>query len=64
MQMFGRTVIYTDVTSVIADNVRDVLSKALSVHIQNQNQIDYLYSYYKGKTPIMHAVNCFHDSNR
>ena len=64
MQMFGRTVIYTDVTSVIADNVRDVLSKALSVHIQNQNPIDYLYSYYKGKTPILHAVNCFHDSNR
>jgi len=54
MQMFGRTVICTDTPSVTADNVRDVLSKALSVHIQNQNQIDYLYSYCKGKTPILH----------
>ena len=54
MQMFGRTVIYTDVTSVTADNVRDVLSKALAVHHKNQAEIDYLYGYYKGKTPILH----------
>lgn len=53
MQMFGRTVIYTDASSVTAANVRDVLSKALHVHAQNQNEIDYLYSYYKGKTPIL-----------
>ena len=54
MQMFGRTVIYTDVTSVTADNVRDVLTKALAVHHKNQAEIDYLYGYYKGKTPILH----------
>ncbi|MBR5232091.1 MAG: phage portal protein [Clostridia bacterium] len=54
MQMFGRTVIYTDATSVTAENVRDVLSKALPVHMQNQCEIDYLYKYYKGKTPILH----------
>ena len=53
MQMFGRTVIYTDASSVTADNVRDVLSKALAVHYKNQAEIDYLYSYYKGKTPIL-----------
>lgn len=29
MQMFGRTVIYTDVTSVTAENVRDVLYRFL-----------------------------------
>ena len=53
MQMFGRSVIYTDVSSVTAANVRDVLSKALCVHTQNQAEIDYLYNYYKGKTPIL-----------
>lgn len=53
MQMFGRAVIYTDVSSVTAENVRDVLSKALTVHAQNQMEIDYLYDYYKGKTPIL-----------
>ena len=54
MQMFGRTVIYTDVTSVTAENVRDVLTKALAVHHKNQAEIDNLYGYYKGKTPILH----------
>lgn len=53
MQMFGRAVIYTDVSSVTAQNVLDVLSKALTVHAQNQSEIDYLYNYYKGKTPIL-----------
>ena len=53
MQMFGRTVIYTDASSVTAENVRDVLTKALAVHHKNQAEIDYLYNYYKGKTPIL-----------
>ena len=41
MQMFGRTVIYTDASSVTAENVREVLKKALIVHTQNQNEILY-----------------------
>lgn len=53
MQMFGRTVIYTDVSSVTSENVCDVLNKALTVHAQNQREIEYLYDYYKGKTPIL-----------
>ena len=53
MQMFGRTVIYTDVSSVTSENVCEVLNKALTTHAQNQSEIDYLYNYYKGKTPIL-----------
>ena len=45
--------LHTDVTSVTAENVRDVLTKALAVHHKNQAEIDYLYGYYKGKTPIL-----------
>ena len=53
MQMFGREVIYTDVSSVTSENIVDVLNKALTVHSQNRNQIDCLYNYYKGKTKIL-----------
>lgn len=53
MQMFGRTVIYTDVSSVTSENVCEVLNKALVAHAQNQSESDYLYNYYKGKTPIL-----------
>ena len=56
MQMFGRTVIYTDVSSVTSENVCEVLNKALTTHAQNQNEIDYLYKYYKGNTPILRKV--------
>ena len=51
-QMFGRTKIYTDVDVITADNVVDVLTKAVTVHSQNQSEIEYLWDYYKGKTPI------------
>lgn len=52
-QMFGRTQIYTDVAEINAGNVVDVLQKALNVHAQNQSEIDYLWNYYRGKTPIL-----------
>lgn len=51
--LFGRRVIYTDVTDVTAGNVIDVLQKALFVHLQNQADIDYLYRYYRGDQPIL-----------
>lgn len=51
--LFGRRVIYTDVTEVTAGNVIDVLQKALFVHLQNQADIDYLYRYYRGDQPIL-----------
>lgn len=52
-QMFGRTKIYTDVENITRDNVIDVLQKALTVHNQNSSEIDYLWNYYRGKTPIL-----------
>lgn len=51
--MFGRTQIYTDVEQITAENVVDVLTKALTVHNQNSNEIEYLWDYYRGKTPIL-----------
>lgn len=52
-QMFGRTQIYTDVAVITAENVVPILEKALLVHAQNQNEIEYLWGYYRGKTPIL-----------
>lgn len=51
--MFGRTQIYTDESVITAENVVPILEKALLVHAQNQNEIQYLWDYYRGKTPIL-----------
>lgn len=53
MRMFGRQKIYTDVEKITAENVVAVLEKALLVHSKNQNEIQYLWDYYRGKTPIL-----------
>ena len=52
-QLFGRTKIYTDVDVITAENVVDVLNKAVLTHSKNQSEIEYLWDYYKGKTPIL-----------
>ena len=52
-QLFGRTVIYTDEERITKDNLISVLTKAVSVHECNRADIQYLYDYYKGKTPIL-----------
>lgn len=53
MQLFGRTVIYTDEPVITKENLISVLTKAVTVHQTNSNEIQYLYDYYKGKTPIL-----------
>lgn len=55
-QMFGRRVIKSSVREINADNVTDVLLKALSVHAINRSEIDYLWNYYKGKQPVLNRV--------
>lgn len=51
--MFGRTVIYTDEAVITRDNVVAVLDKVKVVHDQNKGEIDYLWDYYCGRTPIL-----------
>lgn len=52
-QLFGRKQIYTDVETITADNVVEVLRQALNDHAVNQSEIQYLWDYYRGKTPIL-----------
>lgn len=53
-QLFGRRQIFTDTEEITAENVVDVLNKALYIHSQNQEEIQYLWGYYRGITPILH----------
>lgn len=53
MDLHGRRIIYTDVDVITPENVLDVLSKAMSVHSKNRQEIQYLYDYYKGKQPVL-----------
>lgn len=52
-QLFGRGKLYTDSEHITAENVVDILRKAQLIHSQNQNEIQYLWDYYRGKTPIL-----------
>lgn len=51
--MYGRRVIYTDKENITESNVLEVLRKALSVHQQNQGEIQKLWDIYRGKTDIL-----------
>lgn len=51
---FGRKVIITTAESITAENVVDELNKALSIHSQNAEEIDYLDRYYRGDQPVLY----------
>lgn len=53
MSLFGRLPIYTDYEFIDETNIVDVLTNSLNIHLTNQNDINYLYNYYKGQQPIL-----------
>ena len=54
--LFGRRVLYTDVTEITAENVASVVQSVFPNHVANVDEINYLYNYYKGKQPILERV--------
>ena len=54
--MTGRKVIYTDVDTITAENVVDVLKIAVITHAFNRDAIDFLYEYNNGNQPILQRV--------
>ena len=54
--MFGRKVIYSDVTEVNEGNIANILQKAMVIHNANRADMEYLYRYYKGDQPILAIV--------
>ena len=61
-QMFGRTQIYTDESVITRENIVTVLEKAISVHSKNKSEIEYLWNYYRGQTPILGKTKEVRDS--
>lgn len=49
----GRIQIFTDEKEVTPNNVIDVLSAAMTVHMVNQRRIEYLWDYYRGRQPVL-----------
>lgn len=60
--LYGREVIYTDVEEITAENVVEVLKKAVEKNQTNVSDIKYLYDYYKGKQPIIDREKTFNDT--
>lgn len=50
--LVGRRKILTNAREITEDNVKAVLSDALSVHMQNAHEITYLWNYYRGRQDI------------
>ena len=53
---FGREVIYTNADRVDENNIIKELGKSLASHRQNQEEIEYLWSYYTGDQPVLYRV--------
>lgn len=51
--LFGRKIIYTATPVITERNVKDELYRAMNVHASNQEDIRYLYRYFKGDQPIL-----------
>lgn len=56
MDLYGRRVIYSELSKIDEGNVVEALYKAIPVFEDNRSQIQYLYNYYKGKQPILNRV--------
>lgn len=52
--IFGRKIIYSSAKEINETNVVVELGKALSIHWQNRDEIDYLDRYYRGDQPILY----------
>ena len=56
LNSFGRQVIYTNENKITRENILKELSKALSIHNQNKEEIDYLWHYYTGNQPVLYRI--------
>lgn len=52
--LFGRKEIVTAVEEVTRENLKEVLTQAISVYEYNAAQIDYLWRYMRGQQPILY----------
>lgn len=55
-RMFGRRQIFTNEETVTAENIVSIVGQAYITHLMNRQDIQYLYNYYKGKTPGLYKT--------
>lgn len=60
--LLGRRKIKTNVAEITADNVKEVLSDALSIHFKNAMEIKYLWNYYRGRQDIQFKEKCVREN--
>lgn len=60
-EMHGRQQIFTSVEEITADNLIDVLNKAIPKHMKNRSDEIYLENYLRGIQPILDRVKKYHD---
>ena len=51
--LYGRRIIYTPYEEVNNENIVQILTEALAIHLSNADDIEFLYNYYKGIQPIL-----------
>ena len=51
--LYGRRIIYTPYEQITRENIVQVLTQSLAYHLENVDDIEYLYNYYKGIQPIL-----------
>lgn len=56
MELYGRSVIWTDKPEITEENIIDVLVKAMPVHLKNRAETDFLIKYEKGHQPLQRKV--------
>ena len=56
MELYGRSVIWTDKPEITEENIIDVLVKAMPVHLKNRAETDFLIKYEKGRQPLQRKV--------
>ena len=61
MRLHGRRQIFTNATEITAANVKDVLNKALPIHLQNRAEMVYLEKYLRGIQPTLERVKVYHN---
>ena len=59
--LFGRRDIYTTVDEITADNVIEEVNTALTYHLLNVRDEDYLYWYRKGFQPVLNRTKTYND---
>ena len=53
---YGRKILYTDVETITADNIVNVVGDCIGNFYYNKTIIEYLWRYYKGDQPVLYRV--------